>query len=78
MQTIETITAYIRDNINILSSNILYLNEGGLKRLSYLYTIYSDTVAAESPESIVEFMFHSSNRDDYLRYCSDIIAMVKL
>ncbi len=78
MQTIETITAYIRDNINILSSNILFLNEDGLKRLSYLYAIYCDTVAAESPEGIVEYLLQSYNRDDHIRYCSDIINMVKL
>ena len=78
MQTIETITAYIRDSINILSSNILYLNEDGLKRLSYLYTIYSDTVAADSPERIVDYMLNSYNSEDYIRYCSDIINMVKL
>ena len=78
MQTIETITAYIRDSINILSSNTLYLNEDGLKRLSYLYTIYSDTVDEDSPERIVDYMLHSYNREDYIRYCSDIINMVKL
>lgn len=78
MQNIETIISYVRDNINILSSNILFLNEDGLKRLSYLYTIYSDTVAVNSAEGIVNYMLESYNRADYIRYCSDIINMVKL
>lgn len=78
MQNIKTIIAYVRDNITVLSHNILFLNEDGLKRLSYLYTIYSDTVALNSVEGVVNYMLQSYNREDYIRYCSDIINMVKL
>lgn len=78
MQNIETIISYVRNNITVLSHNILFLNEDGLKRLSYLYTIYSDAVDSNSAGDVVNYMLQSYNREDYIRYCSDIINMVKL